>query len=283
MAVDQHRIEEKLAEFTQMHGTILLGMHRDLTSHLEKVDTKLESTTQDLNDYATRILQDLQVQSDAVDERNSLITQYLAETETTILESTSSLAEMVQTTQKDTHSLIDDACRRVDERYSEVNRYIEISLSEYQKSIKASQCSIEEAIQALSAVVQKTEHDARELIVDVSIKADNAFKEAVNSFALALNGYQISIKESESAIISYMESQENRLKIQSQNLETRGDEIKSLTQTAQNRLDEIEKRESEHQQREAAFNNRVRKLALSFYVTSAIILTVMGVWKFWIH
>jgi len=68
MAANMQGIEQQLKEFTEVHGTVLLGMHRELQSHLQIVDDKLGSSTRELHEFSTQLLDDLKSRSIAIDE-----------------------------------------------------------------------------------------------------------------------------------------------------------------------------------------------------------------------
>lgn len=77
MTVNQQTIEQRLAEFTEVHGTVLLGMHRELQSQLKKVDDRLEAGAQALGAEADRSREDLARRARELDARYKGITAEL--------------------------------------------------------------------------------------------------------------------------------------------------------------------------------------------------------------
>lgn len=60
MGGSEHSLERKMAEFTEVHGAVLLGMHKELQSFMLMADKKIESSQADLRNFAQNSIGDLQ-------------------------------------------------------------------------------------------------------------------------------------------------------------------------------------------------------------------------------
>lgn len=237
-ATNQQSIEQKLKEFTEVHGTILLGMHRELQTCLKTVESKLESSSQEHRDHSEQLLEAVHIHVADIEKREAAINQLL-------------------------------------ETYQDSLNHHENVFKDF---IAARQTEISADRASIGDMVETARADINSSVAESSRQIENSLREINASFSSSFDEYQERLKRTENEIKGYMQQQQESLNAQSRKLEQQGMDIESLHQITQNMLSDLERKTSEHEAREAAFNKRVRTLT-TWGGALFIILLSIGVWR----
>lgn len=245
MAASQQTIEQRLAEFTEVHGTVLLGMHRELQSQLATVDDKLAVATQALRADADRARDDLTERARQVDERYGEIAAELEKTASSFQQRDAAL-----TVAMESHSVrIADVVRLASEDSARTRR----ELSELVATTRSETGAL---VEAAAATMNQRLQSVGEM-----------FKESYTTFTRQLEA-------AEAKVLAYMVRQQQLLDGQAQQIQT-------LHARTQQLLDETDTKIDAHQRREAEFNRNLRQSLLVLAVVTCVAVA-FGVWKPWI-
>jgi len=131
MAANQQTIEKRLAEFTEVHGTVLLGMHRELQSQTKSVNDRLEAATQ-VNESLLLLIEAHTVKIQATERR------HVEDAERTCRE----LAELLERTRTDTKTLVDTADREANSRLQTAIHHFDESFVNFTRLLADSEVKI---------------------------------------------------------------------------------------------------------------------------------------------
>ena len=244
MNANQHTIEQRLAEFTEVHGTVLLGMHRELQSQLKKVDERLASAGQALEAEAEGARKDLAERWQEVDAKYKEITRALQTAAAASQDREAGLRQAMEA-----HSdRIEDCVRKAEEVADAVG-------------------------QSASELVEQARTESRDLVRCATDTIDRRQRDAAQAFEEAHAAFSCQIEAAEAKITAYMVKQQQLLDQQAQ-------QIENLHASAQQVLAETNARIEAHQRREAEFNRRLR-FAVATLIVIGLIVAVVGAWKPW--
>lgn len=244
MTANQQTVEQRLAEFTEIHGTVLLGMHRELQSQLKRVDDRLSAAAQSLDAEVERSRKDLQERGQQIDARFKEIADEL---------------ELAAVTSRGRDADLRHAMVVHSDRMEDLVR-------------KAGEVA-EGAQRAASDLVEQARSETGSLVKGAKDAIDQYQQLAVEAFKDSHSTFIRQIEAAEAKITAYMVKQQQLLDQQAQ-------QIESLHASVQQVLAETNAKIELHHRRETEFNRRLRAAIVGLVVV-ALIAAVVGVWKPW--
>lgn len=187
MTATQHSVEKTLAEFTEVHGAVLLGMHRELQSIQKKVDEKISTETAAIKDYGENIHEKLQSINDKTFNISESLTFSIELLKKKQFEIITHVDKQIRDSKNDTLEIVNNARSEAESALAETK----IAFGDFYKDFK------NKIQQETSRVLQSVESRVNNL-------GDyfNAENEKLSLRASALEAQQHSVKESTDKLIN---------------------------------------------------------------------------------
>lgn len=245
MPANQQTIEQRLAEFTEVHGTVLLGMHRELQSQIQRGDDRLEEIASDLRGYADKTLEGLSETAVHIDARYDQFNTRL-------------------------NQFNEESGRREDNlQLLMVTHASQFSEAEQQLAEDTKRAAVE-----LTELLSRTNTEAKGLIDNATRSAKESVTNVIHACDKSFADFTHRITDTEEKIRAYMVKQQKMLDAQSAEVRTLHIETQQLLVYAGQKIED-------HQQREAAFNRKLRRVIVGLAVILGVSV-VLGVGKLWI-
>jgi hypothetical protein len=246
LAANQQTIEKRLTEFTEVHGTVLLGMHRELKSLTKNIDDKIGDATKKLQDYAEQTQNDFIEKIKHINERREWFNEQLNQ-------------YSVESTQRD----------------ETVNLLIERHAAKIQATERRITEDAERAGFELAKLLERTSVDTKALVDTASLEANGRLQLTICSFEEAFDGFINHIADAEAKVLAYTFKQQQLLDIQAQEIRAMHHETKELLRQIHTKIETLH-------QRELSFFRKLRQTLLGIAIAICIAV-VLGVWKPWIN
>jgi hypothetical protein len=189
MAGIQKNVEDRLVEFTEVHGTVLLGMHRELKSQQQKVEDKLSTALADLHGATAQFRQELWEKSTEIKSYDQLL--------------------------KDQLGGIDAEAER---RASAFRAEIEKHLYQVESTAQKLRSDVELFRNRISGLLRTIRDDADGLVANAKREATYHLKQTAKNFDAAFAEYDQRLQASETKVLNYMIAQQRLLDGQTREL-----------------------------------------------------------------